>query len=730
MNFRSLFVFLLLFSQAAVGQKYYFENYSVKEGLGQSDVYTLYQDKQNGMVWLGTKAGLSKFDGKVFTNYTSDDGLATGGVHNICADSLGNLWLGHIGGALSFYANGQFKQVEVENLKHDITSLTFDHRNNLWFSTSGSGCFKISNPYEFDKEKNIEHLAGDKGLSDRVFKIVSTKSYGLMFMTDFGVKIQKDTSFVYAQEIFSHWPQYFSTITVFEDSEKRLWLGSYNGGVYVFNQEKDKKPKIYDVRDGLSYNWISTISEDSKGQIWIGTWGGGVTVIHDGQLLVYNKNTGLNGEKIRDIIEDYEGNILIGSRENGLFIFRGPYLKNYNALFKSDVEPHIYAIHKQGKRYYLATDEGLMSFDPSNIQQENVQYYREGDDLSIMSNQTRLIAEDKDQKLWIGTWGGGVYQLDPSTGKLENNYLINNQSILLSQGNVTALTIDQKNRVYVGSFDGIIYYEINTGNFDVLTQRFGLAGNDITALYTAPSGMVWVGSRGKGISIIKKDTIEALPLLKDITPTSFYASKNGVWVGTEGLGVYLINENKEVLRLTKKKGLISDLVNTISEGNDGNIYFGTNMGISKYDPKTEKIRNFSVKDGFSAVEVKPGAQYMDKNSIWIGTVNGLYRIFPEEIRSSSRPPKLFLSRLRVNLKDRSLNDNPVFSFDENAIIFDYKAISISDADNLYYQVMLEGADKEWQPITKNTFSNYSGLPFGEYTFKVKAVNALVTGLNQ
>ncbi len=93
------FVWLLLFLfpgfMPVAGQKYFFDNYSIKQGLSEQKVYTLLQDSKD-YIWLGTANGLSRFDGKNFRNFTSGDNLALGGVQAIFEDTLGNIWFGHL----------------------------------------------------------------------------------------------------------------------------------------------------------------------------------------------------------------------------------------------------------------------------------------------------------------------------------------------------------------------------------------------------------------------------------------------------------------------------------------------------------------------------------------------------------------------------------------------------------------------------------------------------------
>jgi ligand-binding sensor domain-containing protein len=96
-----LLLFIIPFTGAR-GQKYFFDNYGVKQGLSTQKVYTLLQDSKD-YIWLGTVNGVSRFDGKKFENFSSRNGLSPNGVKCITEDSLGYIWFGHLDGGISRY---------------------------------------------------------------------------------------------------------------------------------------------------------------------------------------------------------------------------------------------------------------------------------------------------------------------------------------------------------------------------------------------------------------------------------------------------------------------------------------------------------------------------------------------------------------------------------------------------------------------------------------------------
>ena len=100
---RIIFLCLFISFFPVNAQRYFFDQYSVSEGLAQSTVYTVIQDR-NDYLWLGTQAGASRFDGLAFTNFTAEDGLAENGVRAIFEDSHGQIWFGHDGGVITSYS--------------------------------------------------------------------------------------------------------------------------------------------------------------------------------------------------------------------------------------------------------------------------------------------------------------------------------------------------------------------------------------------------------------------------------------------------------------------------------------------------------------------------------------------------------------------------------------------------------------------------------------------------
>ncbi len=709
------FIFLLailLFSNTNYAQIYHFDKYSVKEGLAQSSIYAVQQDK-DGYLWLGTASGLSKFDGKNFINYTTENGLADGAIKSIYIDTLGTVWLGHVNGGISLYRNGEIKK--IFSINADITSFNADKEGNLWVGSFKEGAIKITNPYETNLDSlKFKKYKGQEGLSDVVFQIYTLKNGNVCFLTDVGIK-----QYNYQKNEFKNFkvkdmPSYFQITCMLEATNGDEWFGTYHGGLYQYIKEENTL-KIYDdKRDGIASNWITSLNEDRKGNIWMGTWGGGVSEINKKNILTINTNNGLADNNIRCIINDREGNVLIGTKENGLLLYKGNHFVAYqksNGLISEQVAA---ILTDKDNQNWFGTKKGISVFKNGNL----IKNYNENNGLPFEVNYLKL---DKNNDIWVGTRGGGVLKLNKQIDKFELVYRINSN---MQQQIITALDVDKDNNLWVGTTDGLVYYEIDNQLSSRLTQSNGLAGNEITTVYTDSKNNVWVGARTKGLTKIVDDKISCIKLTKRITPTCIIEDKRGnLWIGTEGKGVLVFDGNKIIKEYTVKNGLLSDYIALLNIDNKGNLWIGTNKGLNKFDTKQNRFFSYGEKMGYIGIESKNNATFKDKNGdLWFGTIAGAIKMNSSYANENLLEPLTKINRFRVNLEDRKMKDNLKLNYREKSIIFNYKSICLTNPNGVYYKVMLKGLEEEWRPITQQTFVSYSPLPPGDYTFKVIASN--------
>lgn len=720
MTFRKVLTFILCcIIQQGISQIYYFDNYTVKDGLSQSNVYAIHQDSL-GYLWLGTGSGISRFDGTEFVNYSTLDSTAGNGVRTICEDNEGILWFGHTGGGITRRTNDAFHTIKFDSLdiNCDISKIAQDLNGNIWIATTEQGALYITSTEGDISEWEITNFKGLEGLSDRVFDIIVGTDSSVYFITDVGVKIyegksEKDPFITYAPEGL---PVYFQVTTMYFDNAGNVWYGTYNGGLY--RQRFDGRGfDIYDVRDGLAHNWISKITEDKKGHIWIGTWGGGLSRFDGKKLLTFNQYNGLNDLKIRDIEVDQEGNVIIGTNEHGIEIFKGERFISYTEEIGLSGN-QVWAVNEdKNGRLWLGTSSGLTMFDPNSASKE-FQYLNVEDHFFISDN-IRFIKRDLNGKMWVGT-DQGVVSMDDRASRSSITYspLINGN---ISLHIVTGMDVDKFNNLWIGTLDGLVYYEIDRNAIDVLTQRNGLNGNDVSVVFCDNKGDVWVGCRGNGLTKISGTTFKSINIGSEITPNAITQDKNGsIWVGTDGQGLIKLENDTVSAHFGVEDGLNTPLITSLQADDNGNIWIGTNNGISRYHEKSG-FSTYSEKDGFTGIEAKFGASYKDaKGNIWFGTVKGVVRYSPSHDVGDEHKPSILITRFRVNLKDNSILESGEFKYKENSMRFDFKGIFLTNPTKVYYRVQLEGIDEDWSPPSKTNFASYPALPAGSYTFKVQA----------
>jgi ligand-binding sensor domain-containing protein/serine phosphatase RsbU (regulator of sigma subunit) len=710
----AFFLVLSFQSKNSGAQTYFFDIYGVQQGLAQSKVYTIIQDRDD-YVWLGTDGGASRFDGVLFENFTTEDGLAINGVQAIIQDKSGKIWFGHKGGGLTRFDGKKFEQAGL--LQNDITSFSIDRYDRLWITTAGSGVVCIMNPDTSINDLTYEQYLG-KRLSDQVFSSYVGRDSTLYFVTDIGIKKYNPEENDFDQFVIEKMPLYFQIITLLEDSKGDFWFGTNHDGLYKYESQKDSF-LFYNTRDGLANNVISTIFEDRYGNIWAGTWGGGISRLTGSRIQTFSTANGLPDSKIRCITEDVEGNILIGTNENGLAIYKGDQFVSYSTK-DGIIDNQVWAIQQdRSGNYWFGTNAGITIYNPSLSQDKQFRHITS--EKYQMGNQIRFIKEDLNGHIWIGTNDAGAFEYIPSQSRFNFNYILNSYN---RQGIVTAMDIDRQNNLWIGTIDGLLYYEINNNNVERLTQLHGLSGTDISAIFADSKGIVWVGARGKGLVRVLSDTIVKVDLSAEFTPTCITEDKSGwIWTGTEGQGVYAISGDTVAAHFSRQNGLLANLITLVAVDEDNNIYIGTNRGLNKYSRSEDKIFTYSGKNGFTGIETKNNAVCRDRaGDIWFGTVAGVTRYNPKQEHRLNIEPLTHITRMRINFKDREMKQGMKLRHHENSVIFDFTSICLINPDAVSYKYKLEGADIDWMPETDQTTAVYPALKPGKYIFMVKARN--------
>lgn len=713
-NLLTLIILSLCFinSGNVFSQNYFFQELSIRDGLAASKVYAVFEDR-SGVIWLGTVNGVSRFDGYQFENFSTNEGLATEGVRTIYQDASGTVWFGHYEGGISRYYDGKFQEISLPGIrsKGDIYDFFEPRPGELWVASNGLGAIHLFNTETTAEDIDFQQFMGSEGLGDRVFDLSATKDSSLFFITDVGIKkLDSDSTFSFYKP--GGMSNMFQLTCMLEDSRGMRWFGTHNGGLYKY-APGNSDIEIIDVLDGLAHNFVFCLHEDNEGNIWAGTYGGGISVINpNGNILTLSSDNGLPDEKIQSLTSDRENNILIGTNDKGLLIFKSFQFESFPLPVQYGVQ-QFSALAQSDDDLWIGTEKGLIKTDE---QFSSHQIY--GLDAGLIDPNINAMAFDEYGLLWLGTEFGGVFSFLPSLGKIRAHFYLNQY---INQHKVTDLCIGVDNTLWVGTLDGLLAVDESRQNIRRFSQRDGLPSNHISSVYASPSGDMLAGVVGRGAVRVEADT--AISILASGTPSCFFEDAQGiVWIGMEGQGVYLMDEGEVKVHLTMEDGLLSNAVATIDQDEDGRIWVGTSLGLSRFDKQSLKFVNYGLSAGFGGVEVKKRASLKMGEDLWYGTANGMYRNQTDREKDSHPLGPLFFTEVLINDEPINADGKLDLSFNQNEMSFSYLTVSLSDPGNVMYQTYLEGRDEQWSEWSSSRSTTYNALPEGSYKFVVRARN--------
>lgn len=708
----------------ASAQQFNFRNYSVKEGVAQSQVYCLLQDSR-GYLWLGTRGGgLSRFDGISFRTFTTKDGLSNNYILCIREDAAHNLWIGSNNGLSKYNGLAFTNYFPAGEGSVQINEIDFDSQQHLWLA-SNRGLLYFDNK-EFnnistrmqDKQRNVlSVLAINDG------KILYANANGLftLLKTGQGYEVNLNKS---VQQINC----------IRRDAKGMIWLGTYGTGVFLGNGEQfmpvpaDKRWRnsvVWNINfDRKGHAWISTLSEgiieynpethtanilteqeglsnnhvrcmiqDQSGNFWFGTSGGGVSNYFGKVFTHFDKSNGLGGNFVYSIFKDSRKRLWIGTANKGL-------TKCENSVFTPVDAAHQFAdvkVKAIGEdlygNLYLGTDGNGLYFYHDSI----------FDNLAKLKQQyIKSIVRDQHGMMWVAAAGNGIYTIEATKGSKGSNLVINNlnEATGLVHNRVNVLHCDSIGRIWYGTENNGIAC---VGTDIHLTSKSGLPSDAIRSLTEDKFGVLWIGTAGDGMATVKiyeKDLVVDNSYRDKLTSNNIYLmavdAKNNLLVGSES-GIDYVELSKErnivsVKHYSKGDGFvgIETCLNAVCDNGDGTFWFGTINGLTKYNP-SHLVKNEN--------ETRTGIQ--DVRLYYISLIKTKYRKYVGDWNAV-----------------RYLN----LPYNQNHLTFDFLGINFSNPDAVRYRWMLEEFDRDWSPPSTQRTVTYSNIPPGDYVFKVISCN--------
>ncbi len=732
--------------------------FGIEEGLPQSSIYTMLQDKE-GNIWVGTMNGVSKYNGLNFENYNKKDGLAENRVTASCLDKSGNIWFGHWSGGITKYEAGTKKFSEVTtgsyNLSKTITCIITDKKGTLWFGTEGQGLLKYENG-------NFTAFTTKNGLpSDAVSSLMEYKDGVIWIGTTKGMMLYKNKLVAFD----AYFPSQ-SITSLFCDKKGDIWVGTSDYGVVRINAS-DKLLNVYNTTHGLASNNINTIYQSENGNIFIGTYDGGVSKYLP-QLEIYNykgsvfqtisTQHGLSNNRVLSIIQDREKNIWIGT----FFNLNQYFDEQFEIYGDNEGLPNSLVwsvIEGSNNDFWIGTEGGLFQFipDAQSMVAEDQEKEEKNVTVSVQNAKTKgtfrfirhtgkegeilntsALYKDMKGNLWFTDFGQGLSRLNPTSGELKQY----TTETGLPVNEIYCINGDKDSNVWIGTNKGgLLKFNLNTETFVQYTAEQGIGSNQIYTIYRDSKDRMWFGALSGSLTMYDPQNLRKQgTIFKTFSEKNGYSSKfticitedglGNMWFGTFDKGLYKYDplallEKGGVLfkNYSTKDGLSSNTPFLLVCDNKSNLWIGSGLGIDKFDLRNETVKHYEKEDGFLGVEINPNAACRDKNgNLWFGSIIGLVKYNSRLERNNLVEPVTSIKNPRLFFQTVDIPQDHIFSWTQNHFTFDFVGTSLTNPKRVKYRYMLEGLDNDWSPVVKENSVTYPNLPPGEYTFKVRSCN--------
>lgn len=702
---------LIIISCVAFGQSPHFKNHTIFKGHKGYTVNTVFQDSK-GLLWYGTSEGLVLFDGVTYTTFTTKDSLALNNVTSISEDDNNNLWIGHKKGKISIINKTHKIKTyrDLDNLlSEDISLIKFIDKEHFVIATLGGGLFDVN------KDK-VSIYNSDTGADDYVYDLEIDNTGNIWLATDIGVLVQNNDGWV-KTSMDDGLPDNIIREIEF-DKTGRLWIGMEEMGLAIYDVENKKITLI----PNWEFGNLNSFLIREEGEIWISTKKQGVVKLNfesenNYQYKNYKESDGIISNRINSIFKDNEGNIWIPSKE-GISQFTGNLFETLNTNGGLPSNQVYSFIIDSDNRYWVASVGGLF------IMTKSIGGTFTSQKLLIdekYENQTYTsLYQSDDSTIWVGTYGYGVYSFNTNTLTFKSYNLEDG----LSNSSVISITGDDHKIWFSTSGGGINYIdngrEVN--GFKSYSTEDGLGSNYIYTAFNDSKGRVWFAKDGGGISLLENGefaSVEGFDTLCNVVYGIAEDGLNNIWFTTANQGLIKFNGEKYE-QFTIKDGLITNSFNSIVVDNNGNCVLASNEGITVVDVKTNLVSNYKEDCGIAYLEPNLNAIFKDKNgTIWISTNNGIVKYNISKAEKNNDGVRVYITK-KETLEHELTDSTNILSYDENHLIFNYIGLWYKAPENIIYRYKIEGHDIDWIYAQKSLTATYSGLPPGNYAFKVQA----------
>lgn len=740
----------------------------IEQGLSQASARALAQDR-DGMLWIGTQDGLNRFDGEDFRVFRRDPAdprsLVDNHITALHLDRDARLWVGTQSGGLGRYDPdaGRFHNYPVGVERADALAAVQVHAiaqardGRLWVA-SGRGHLQRLDA----KAQRFEALALPADVQVRA--LLALPDGDMLVGSTHGIWRWNE-----AERALRPWAPALSVLNpdvqaLARTGEGRIWAGTATLGAFELSSGGEVQRRL-DAGSGLAGDDVRSLLVDDRGRVWIGSYTG-LSRIDTRNAAPRSwgreegRGDGLSSERVHALLQDRDGLVWIGTWLGGVHLYL-PGSETFREYRAVPGEPRALPGNAVRSVYgdadgslWLGIQEGggLVRFDPA---QGVLQRFRPEPQRphSLASDRVQAVTRDLDGDLWVGFVDAGLDRMRKGSDGFEHLRADAEDPRRPQDDNVLSLYVDRAGTLWVGYQDrGMDALCRGCTEFQRFRYRDGqgdgLPGQAIGAVFETSRGELWVGARPGGLARLDRATGRFTPLeallveAREIAPraiTTLTEARNGeLWVGSQGNGITrllpLEDGRYRGRTYTHKDGLAAEAIGAIIEDARGAMWVSTTLGISRIEPGSGRIENFSARAG-AQVEgyFTDAAARLRDGRIVYGGLRGLTLFDPAQVASRGVLHKPVITGVRSfqTAGDASAEgsyrrrepgpDELHLRAGSGGFGFSFSALAFADPDLVQYSYRLDPIDRDWtQASASQRNAGYPHLAPGDYRLRLRA----------
>jgi signal transduction histidine kinase/ligand-binding sensor domain-containing protein len=701
---------VLLWPVIALSQKYSFTNYSIEDGLLQSQVTRILQDKTHHLV-ITTFLGTDRFDGKTFTPVTKDNNL-TDVFWAVTIDHTGKIWCSNSSGLYYFYADHTTRFVGDNKASLIAASeLLADKLDNIW-GLRKRRIFKITGSH-------VENI-NVSGKADTITAITLNKDGDILAaVVNKGIFCLKNNKWVNIEPLALPKGSSIAQFIAGDNNDDPIYISTGTEVLSIRNHVLNRL-NINFKKDGV--NLVYCIARDNSNGLWIGT-NKGAYHLNNNTLQYFNESNGFTDNQIYDIFKDFDNNMWFGTNGAGIFRFDGDSFLIFNQA-QGITEPILQLAKDQDDNILMTGGNKLMAYNGKKITRVSIPLP------DTINNYFHCLYTDPEKNTWIVT----QKQLWKKNGVNFTCFYPRNKTDARISFN--AVLQDRLKTFWAAAGDGCYYWDHGFKKIGGITYQ-------CTSLIEIGRDSILAGTRNNIFLVKNKKSDQHFnaAFLKSSNIMCLKYYKGRLYAGTidNGLFIWYIHGGP-VIHLNEKNGLSSASVYSIDIDKNDVLWLGTGRAVNQFkikdDGTFQKIINENI--GALVLECNQDALLFNNNQVWIGATKGVY-VFKNDLTSNTFTAPyttiqnvLFYDNQAANYTYKNGYKEPQnlkLPFNNSHITISFNGIYLKNPGNVSYSYKLSPLDTRFSSPVNNNVVDYPSLPPGSYVFYVKSYNLTGTSSN-